>query len=293
MILTDKSFLFLFFKKEILVCCLCLMSLAEMSANFASRRFQSAAAHYVAGRPPYSPALIAQVASRLALTPSDRLLDLGCGPANLALAFAPYAGEILAVDPEPAMLALAQDATRNVANVHVQAGSSADLSARFGRFRAAIIGRAFHWMDREDTLRRLDSMLDRNGAVCLFDDEHPKIPQNAWRREYQEIVARYSDDDEGRRWRKSDAYEPHISVLLTSPFCQIETLGVIVSQAVTADVLIERTLSQSSTSEARLGARTAAMVADLRGVVSGWGGVARVEIIEWTATIARKEAVLF
>jgi hypothetical protein len=81
--------------------------------------------------------------------------------------------------------------------------------------------------------------------------------------------------------------------LLGSPFRQIETLGVIVSHAVTADVLIERTLSQSSTSEARLGARTAAMVADLRGVVSGWGSVDRVEIIEWTATIARKEAVLF
>jgi SAM-dependent methyltransferase len=293
MILSDKSFLFLFSKKEILLLCPCLSSPPEMSADFASRRFQSAAAHYVAGRPPYPPALIARVASRLALTPSDRLLDLGCGPANLALAFAPYAGEILAMDPEPAMLALAQDATRNVGNVHVQAGRSADLSARFGQFRAAVIGRAFHWMDRADTLRRLDSMLDRDGAVILFDDKHPKIPQNAWRHAYQEIVAGYSDDDEDRRRRKSDAYEPHISVLLSSPLCQIETLGIIVSQAVTADVLIERTLSQSSTSEARLGARTAAMVADLRGVVAGWGSLARIEIIEWTATIARKEAVLF
>jgi ubiquinone/menaquinone biosynthesis C-methylase UbiE len=257
-------------------------------ADFATRRFQSAAAHYLAGRPPYSPALIARVADCLGLAPPDRLLDLGCGPANLALAFAPYAGEILGLDPEPAMLALAADATRNVANIRVQHGSASDLSARTGRFRAALIGRAFHWMDRDDTLRRLDTILEPNGAVVLFDDEHPKIPQNAWRRVYQEIVQRYSDDDEDRRRRKSDAYIPHLSVLLNSAFGHVETLAVIVRQPVTADVLIERALSQSSTSQARLGARTAAMLADLRATFAAWDTPEPVEIIEWTAIIARR-----
>jgi SAM-dependent methyltransferase len=256
--------------------------------DFATRRFQSAAVHYLAGRPPYPPALIARVAERLQLTPTDRLLDLGCGPANLAIAFAPYAGEILAIDPEPAMLALATKAAQNFANVHVRAGRASDLSAHLGQFRAALVGRAFHWMDREDTLARLDEILDPQGAVTLFDDEHPKLPQNDWRREYQDIIARYSDDDEDRRRRKSAAYTPHLSVLLNSPFCHIETIGVIVSLPVTADTLIARALSQSSTSQARLGGRTASMLADLRDAVAAWATAEPVEILEWTAIIASR-----
>ncbi len=258
------------------------------AADFRQRRFQSAAAHYLAGRPPYPPSLVELVVRRLDITASDRLLDLGCGPANLAIAFAPYAAEVGALDPEPAMLALATEATRAVANVRVQAGRASDVTDRFGRFRAALIGRAFHWMDRDDTLARLDRILDPGGAVVLFDDECPKIPQNAWRRAYDDIVARYAQDDEDRRWRKSDAWVPHVAVLLRSAFCRIETAGVIVSQKVTADMLVERALSLSSTSRARLGARAAEMVADLRTVVSGWETATPVEVIEWTAIVARR-----
>jgi SAM-dependent methyltransferase len=248
------------------------MSSSEASEHaapdFADRRFQSAAAHYLAGRPAYPAALIARVAERLRLSQADRLLDLGCGPANLALAFAPYAGEILALDPEPAMLALAKSAVRNAAQVRVQPGCAADLSPHLGSFRAALIGRAFHWMDREDTLARLDQILDPHGAVVLFDDEHPKIPQNDWRRDYQAIIDRYAEDDEDRRRRKSDAYVPHMAILLESPFRRIETIGVIVREPVTADMLIARALSLSSTSQARLGTRTRSMLADLRAAVA-------------------------
>jgi hypothetical protein len=186
------------------------------------------------------------------------------------------------------MLALAHAATQHVANIRVRAGRAADLSAELGGFRAALIGRAFHWMDRADTLERLDRMLDLNGAVVLFDDEHPKIPQNDWRRTYQEIISRYLDDDEDRRRRKSDSYEPHLSVLLNSAFRHLETLGEIVTLTVTADRLIERALSLSSTSEARLGARTPCMVADLAAAFSGWDGGQREEIVEWTAIVASR-----
>jgi ubiquinone/menaquinone biosynthesis C-methylase UbiE len=254
------------------------------STSFAARRFQSAAAHYSVGRPPYPAALIARVAERLDLAPSDRLLDLGCGPANLATAFAPYVGEVVAVDPEPAMLALARDAAANHTNVRVQPGSAADLSADFGQFHATLIGRAFHWMDRDDTLRRLESLLHPNGAVVLFDDEFPKIPQNGWLQGYRAILSRYSDDDEDRRKRKSSDYIPHVSVLLNSVFSEIETVGVIVRQQVTAETLIERALSLSSTSAARLGARTADMLAELR----AWVALGAVECVEWTAIIARR-----
>ena len=54
------------------------------AVDFAERRFQSAAAHYLAGRAPYPPELIEHVEQRLGLSQSDRLLDLGCGPGQPA-----------------------------------------------------------------------------------------------------------------------------------------------------------------------------------------------------------------
>ena len=57
------------------------------------RRFRTAAAHYLAGRPAYAPRLISRVAAICSLDNSHRLLDLGCGPGQLARAFAPLAAE--------------------------------------------------------------------------------------------------------------------------------------------------------------------------------------------------------
>src|ERR1700722_18950735 len=94
------------------------------AVDFETRRFQSAAAHYVAGRAPYPPALIARAAELLDLAQDDRVLDLVCGPGPLAIAFSPYVGSVLALAPEPAMLTIAQAAAGRLANVQVAAGSS-------------------------------------------------------------------------------------------------------------------------------------------------------------------------
>ena len=54
---------------------------------FQPDRFRSAAAHYLRGRPAYSDALIRDVALLCGLDGTGRLLDLGCGPGQLARAF--------------------------------------------------------------------------------------------------------------------------------------------------------------------------------------------------------------
>ena len=77
---------------------------------FQPRRFRSAAQHYVSGRPAYAHRLIRRVARFTGLSPDDRVLDLGCGPGMLAGAFAPLVGEVIAMDPEPEMLRIAEAA---------------------------------------------------------------------------------------------------------------------------------------------------------------------------------------
>ena len=151
---------------------------AQPAADFEDRRFQTAAAPYLAGRPPYPEALIARTAELIGLTRDDRLLDLGCGPGQLARAFAPLVGEVVAVDPEPVMLELAHEAAAGVRNMQVVQGRSEDLGGHLGRFKAVVIGRAFHWMDREETLRALDGLVEPGGAVVLVGEEALKLPEN-------------------------------------------------------------------------------------------------------------------
>ena len=258
--------------------------------SFATRRFQSAADHYLAGRAPYPATLIASTAASLDLGREDRLLDLGCGPAQLAVAFAPYVKEVLALDPEPNMIALARAAARDLPNVTVSAGSSDDLGADLGRFRCVVIGRAFHWMQREETLRRLDTLIVPGGAVVLFGDERPTLPENEWVKEFEALIERYSADDPDRTRRRSDAFLPHLSVLLDSPFSALERISHVYRRAITAQDLVERALSQSSTSRARLGARADAMVVEIEALPVVRSNRPLAEALSSSALIARRPA---
>jgi SAM-dependent methyltransferase len=257
--------------------------------DFTTRRFQSAAAHYCAGRAPYPAALVARTAELLRLTPEDRVMDLGCGPAQLAVAFAPFVGHVLALDPEPAMLALARKATQALPNIEVRQGRSEDLGPHLGTFRAALIGRAFHWMDRRETLRRFESLLQHDGAVVLLGDERPPIPENTWVREFESLLERYAEGDVDRKRRRSDAFAPHVSVLLDSAFNRLERISVIGRRTLTLDMLIDLALSRSSTSRARLDACADEMIAELRAAAAAWSpdGVFS-EVLTSSALIARR-----
>ena len=253
-------------------------------------RFQTAAAHYAIGRPSYPPAFIAEVAEACRLTRADRILDLGTGPGLLALAFAPHVGAVLAVDPEPEMLRHAAEAVRAAgAAVEVRAGSSETLGPEWGRFRAVTMGRSFHWMDRAETLRRLDRMVEPDGAVILFNDELADVPGNAALRVWSAVVERYSADDALRAERRSPEWQKHEGVLLGSAFREIERRVFVSRGTTTVDLLVHRALSMSATSASRLGPRAEEMVAELRSTLAPFTATgALVEFIEWTALLAHR-----
>ena len=259
---------------------------AQPAADFEDRRFQTAAAHYLAGRPPYTQALIARTAELIGLTRDDRLLDLGCGPGQLARAFAPLVGEVVAMDPEPVMLNLAHEAAVGVPNMRVIQGRSDDLGVAVGRFKAVVIGRAFHWMDREETLRTLDGLIEPGGAVVLVGEEALKLPENRRLEEFQQLDRAWSADDASHPIHKARE-RPHASVLLASPFSRLEQIGVIQRHPLTLQTLADRLLSYSSTSRARLGDRADQMLAELAGKFAEWETQGPMEeVLASTALIA-------
>ncbi len=257
---------------------------------FESRRFRTAADHYLAGRPPYAPGLLRRVAECCGLREEHRVLDLGCGPGQLSLALAFFAGSVVAVDPEPEMLRIAAAVVEGIApNVELVLGSSDDLSPRLGRFRMAVMGRSFHWMDRTETLRRLDALVEPGGAVALFDEEHPDVPDNAWLAEYRTLLERYASDDPERALRQSEDWVRHEAILLDSPFSRLERIGIIERRRIGAGRLVDRALSQSSTSRARLGAEADRLAAEIAAYMRRVApdGLA-IEVVESTAIVARR-----
>lgn len=259
---------------------------------FEPERFRSTAIHYRA-RPAYAPRLIALVAELCRLGPGDRLLDLGCGPGPLATMFRPHVGSVLAVDPEPEMLGqAAENAAEAGVDIEFRAGSSADLGPAFGHFKAVVIGRAFHWMDRVETLTRLDGMIELDGAIVLFSDSHPKLPENAWLKDYSEIGKRYAGEQP--LWRSPD-FVPHETILLSSPFSALERVSVIDRRATPAEDYVDRVLSRSRTSPARLGQAAAdTLAAEIRVLTARHAERGLVtEVVESKALIARRGKAAF
>jgi SAM-dependent methyltransferase len=253
------------------------MTLAPLSQPFDRERYRTAWAHYEQGRVPYSPALIRRVAEVTGLGPQHRLLDLGCGPGPLSRLFAPLVREVVAMDPTPEMLNAARALAGKIPNIQFVGGSSYDLGPALGRFHLVVMGRSFHWMDRVDTLKRLDELVEPKGAVALFHDTAPTIPANAWRKVWHDICARYEPNEgahQGPDWIR------HEAILLDSPFSRLERFGVVEHRPLDVETIVQRTLSMGSTSPSYLGEqKTSAITAEIRSAL----GHVREEVVETAA----------
>lgn len=260
---------------------------------FMPRRFRTAAAHYLQGRAAYAAGLFPRIARTCGLGLEHRVMDLGCGPGQIAVALAPLAGEVVGIDPEPEMLAVAAEAAaRAGVRIAWRQGSSYDLGPELGRFRLVTMGRSFHWMDRVETLRRLDTMIDPGGAVVLVHDDHPKVPDNRWERPYRELLERYSEEDVGRQIRRSPDWLNHTAVLLDSPFSRLEEVAVIERRRIQTESLIDRALSMSSVRAGTIGDRVEALIAEIEGLMAEYEVDGMVtEVVASTALIARRPDV--
>ena len=254
---------------------------------FDPHRFRSAASHYRAGRPAYAPALIERLAQVCGLDGTGRQLDLGCGPGVLAIAFAGWFGDALAVDPEPEML----DEGRRLAGerpITFQQGSSQDIVPGWGMFRLATIGRAFHWMDRPETARRLDALIEPGGALVLFRVEHLDAPDNAWRATYQAAIDAAVGGGRRAAWQQP-GWVKNEAILLESPFCALERIGVVDRVQVPAASLVDRALSMSNSTRERLGDAVERLRENVAAVIAAVAIDGLVtEVVESVALIARR-----
>jgi len=262
--------------------------------RFEPRRFRSTVPYYARYRVPYPDRLIEFVARHCGLERGDRVLDLGCGPGPLAVAFARLGAAVTAMDPEPEMLAAAKERAQETGvTLTLLEGSSYDLGPALGRFRLVTMGRSFHWMDREETLSALDGLIEPGGAVVLFSDRRIEGAGANWRQLLGRLRREFAPARAAERHRRRTELEAHEAVLLRSVFPRLERHSVISRRMLSPDEIVGRVYSLSDTSPEALGDRQPAFEKKLR------AGLARLsrkhelsEILEVNALIARRSQML-
>ncbi|HEX4532638.1 MAG TPA: methyltransferase domain-containing protein [Rhizomicrobium sp.] len=255
------------------------------------RRFRTTVPYYARYRLGYPESLIRLVVAATGLKPGDAVLDLGCGPGLLAIAFAKTGMRVTAVDPEPDMMAAAGEAAREAGvTLDLHQGSSFDMPKEIGPFKLVTMGRSFHWMDRAATLNVLNGMVAPGGAVALFGDERIQTAENRWRQVLRDTGSRYGSEEEShRRERRSPNFRSHESFLLRSAFSQLERIGIVIERIRTVDDIVGFAFSLSVSSHEKLGERAGAFEKDLRESLAALSPDGRfTEIAEPSALIAKR-----
>ena len=254
-------------------------------------RFATTAELYEQYRPPYSAEFFRAVAEKLKLSRQQTLIDLGTGPGPLALGFASYAGRVVGVDPEPAMLAAARVSARRAgAEVTFLEGRAEDLPDDVGSFDVVTIGRALHWMDHGALAPLFARLIAPGGAVVVCASFSVRDARNPWLADYDRARRAWSDETLLRDASKGEQTHRNLAdVLGPSGFGVAETVSVEITHEVSASDLAWRVLTFSPSSPAALGDRVDAMLADIEARLLPFShdGILTETLISW-ANIARR-----
>jgi len=113
--------------------------------------------------------------------PSDRCLDIGTGAGHTAARLAPLAAEVIALDPEPAMLASARERYGNLPNLRFLQAPGHDTGLADGSVDVVTARHTLHHhRDLEATLREVARVLRPGGRFVLVDEATPDPAVDAW-----------------------------------------------------------------------------------------------------------------
>jgi ubiquinone/menaquinone biosynthesis C-methylase UbiE len=254
-------------------------------------RFASVAELYEKFRQPYPPEFFRTVAEKLKLSKQHALIDLGTGPGLLAIGFAPYAGRVTAVDPEPAMLAAARKSGLRAGQaIDWLEGRAEDLPDGIGPFDVVSIGRALHWMDREALGPLFARLVKPGGAIAICGSSTARDGRNEWLDTYNEARRVWSDERLWSEAGKGDrTHRELITALERLGFHVAETIRVETTHEISVSDLAQRVLTFSSSSPAALGDKVDAMLTDVEARLSPFGHNGRVtEILISAADIIKR-----
>jgi len=134
--------------------------------------FGASAGDYERGRPGYPPEAVNWIASHASLI----VLDAGAGTGKLTAELVRQGHEVIALDPDEAMLtALSQ----NLPDVETIVGTAEDIALPEEAVDAVVFGQAWHWVDVDAACTEVARVLRPGGTLGLIwnirDDRVPWV----------------------------------------------------------------------------------------------------------------------
>src|SRR3954451_17341334 len=129
-----------------------------------ARSFGAVAAAYAEHRPGYPAAALDWALAPIGGSGTGTLLDLGAGTGKLTTTLLGR-GTVIAVEPDPAMLA---ELRRLLPDVDAREGSAESIPLRTGGVDAVLVGQAWHWFDTGRALPELARVLRPGGVLAAL-----------------------------------------------------------------------------------------------------------------------------
>lgn len=173
-----------------------------------------------------------------------RLLDVGTGTGLVVEALLGRFNDIVAIDNDADMLAAADAALRPA----LPSGDTLTLEAveaeKFlpppgWQAELVTICRAFHWLDQEVMLGRLDRQVTPDGVVAVFGDNSFWAAGSPWKSAVRSVVKDFLGEHRRAGQGTFQHHDrPYSEIMAESPFNRVEELTVPVRRTWTADSII-------------------------------------------------------
>lgn len=152
---------------------------SALPAGDVRRQFGAVAAAYASSSYHSAGPDLPELVKAAGLTGRERVLDLGCGAGHTALAVAPHAAEVVAVDLTPEMLGVAEALAqqRGASNISFRLADVAALPFEDASFDA-VTSRvsAHHYAEPAKAMAEAARVLRPGGALLLVDTMAPEDP---------------------------------------------------------------------------------------------------------------------
>lgn len=143
--------------------------LARRAASFGGQ-----AAAYAAERPGYADAAVRWALEPVAGRTPPRVLDLAAGTGKLTVGLLRHTSDVVAVEPDPAMLG---ELRRGLPGVRALPGTAEEIPLPDASVDAVVVGQALHWFDLDRAMPEMARVLTPGGVLAgLWNLDDDRVP---------------------------------------------------------------------------------------------------------------------
>jgi SAM-dependent methyltransferase len=268
----------------------------NIPANLRPGAFAGTAEAYLRFRPPYPPAMLADLLERAAVGRAA-LLDLATGPGRIALDLAASFDRVVALDLEPDMIEVArrEAARRRIDNVEFHLGRAEDFDAPPGTFDLVTIGEAFHRLVPDVVAGVAFRALRPGGCLATLGTDTRFSGDAPWEIAYREVrdrwIARSFPDGFGLVLPGGALdQDDREAVMRAAGFVDVQGHDVEETVELSFEELVGYLASTSGCSMQAIGPGYDRWVEELRSVLGADDASRFSEQVRWGYTLARKPA---